>query len=383
MNPLEKLEDVLRSCDRVFVGIICLLVSLAFYWTGFLQILTAFLPSIFYLPTIAAIAGLLRLLVERRLGQKKLPSEGKAVFITGCDSGFGNSLSRRLANRGYVVFAGCIDENSEGAASLRDYSKSIKTLQLNVTKEQDLLAVEEEITAHLNRENLQLWAVIANAGVLHETPLELSPMSEIENLINVNLLGVFRTVKALLPAVRKCKGRIIVTSSLSATFAFPYLVSYSVSKTAVKAFCQGLHRELRKFEVTCISIEPTFYRTPLLNRTGPTPADRLQQVDDERKQAYSFFINEYEKLMKGMYKLADTNIEAPINAFEDAVCSARPKRSYVLAPLQYRILTYISSHFDLCFTDLFINALISPWKTILEIVRHQYDRLSSLDASKY
>ena len=123
-------------------------------------------------------------------------------------------------------------------------------------------------------------------------------------------------------------------------------------------------------------------RTPLLNKGGPTPAERLLKVDDETKKTYSFFTSEYDTLMKGMYKMADTNIEAPINAFEDAVCSARPKRSYVLAPLQYRILTYVSTHFDVCFSDLFINSLISPWKTMLEIVRQQYDRLSSLDASQ-
>lgn len=104
------------------------------------------------------------------------------------------------------MFAGCIDKNSEGAASLRDYSGSIKTLQLNVTKDQDVKAVQEEITAHLKKENLQLWAVVANAGVLNETPLELSPMSEIEGLMNVNVLGVFRTVKAFLPAIRESKG---------------------------------------------------------------------------------------------------------------------------------------------------------------------------------
>lgn len=102
MNPLEKLEDVLRSCDRVFVASICLLVPSVFYWTGLLQIFTAALPSIFYLPIIAAISGILRWVVEARLGKKRLPSAGKAVFITGCDSGFGNSLSRRLANKGSV-----------------------------------------------------------------------------------------------------------------------------------------------------------------------------------------------------------------------------------------------------------------------------------------
>ncbi|XP_049511927.1 estradiol 17-beta-dehydrogenase 2-like [Dermacentor silvarum] len=75
--------------------------------------------------------------------------KGKAVLITGCDTGFGHLLADRLAKDGFLVFAGCLDASGTGANILRERT-NIRVLQMDVTKKEDIDAAFEIVENDLD-----------------------------------------------------------------------------------------------------------------------------------------------------------------------------------------------------------------------------------------
>ncbi|KAI1286917.1 17-beta-hydroxysteroid dehydrogenase type 6 [Halotydeus destructor] len=188
----------------------------------------------------------------------------KAVLITGCDTGFGHELAVKLDLYGFKVFAGCLFPDRDGAQSLKKKaSNRLTVIKLDVTSDEDVFAaratVDKAIGGH------ELWAVVNNAGILASTEIEMGSMTTFNSQMEVNCLGVIRVTKAFLPLVRKCSGRVVNVASLAGRFAIPGMVGYCVSKAAVISFSEGLRREMKKWDIDVITIEPHLFNTNLCN----------------------------------------------------------------------------------------------------------------------
>ena len=98
----------------------------------------------------SVVATLLAYLLRWLLCKAKTDPSGKAILVTGCDSGIGHELARHLDSLGFVVFAACLDTGSEGAQRLRiEASPALKLVNMDVTKEDHVRHAVEYI-----RENL-------------------------------------------------------------------------------------------------------------------------------------------------------------------------------------------------------------------------------------
>lgn len=286
------------------------------------------------------------MVVEYKLGaQGEVPVGDKAILISGCDTGFGNMLATRMAKKGYRVFAGCLFPDKENAIELGKRSERIHIIGMDVTSDKSMEQARKEVEEKLG-DKRELWAVVANAGVGFFSPLEWFPMKDIELLFDINILGVIRTVKTFLPFVRKAKGRVIATSSMAASCVNPHLIPYSMSKIAVKSMMQGLYRELNRFGVYCISIEPFFYRTPILtNMDNEQHTRRYNLLNDEDKKAYAPMMEKLKDDLALVNSVALGDLEQPIAAFEHALTSVRPKNSYLVGELLTKAGVTLSSHF--------------------------------------
>ncbi|KAM7299414.1 retinol dehydrogenase 7-like [Ixodes scapularis] len=87
-------------------------------------------------------------ILRRKVFLKLVDGDGKAVLITGCDTGFGHLLAKRLAKEGFYVFAGCLFSDGDDARELRS-SPNIHVLQLNVTKEDQVELALQEVKNNL------------------------------------------------------------------------------------------------------------------------------------------------------------------------------------------------------------------------------------------
>ncbi|XP_030052531.1 retinol dehydrogenase 16-like isoform X2 [Microcaecilia unicolor] len=165
----------------------------------------------------------------------------KYVFITGCDSGFGNLLACQLDGQGLRVLAACLTQR--GAEQLKEgTSQRLQTIILDVTDSESVAAAANWVKLQVGDRGL--WGLVNNAGIsLPSLPNEWLLKDDFLKILNVNLLGLIDVTLSLLPLIRKAKGRIVNVSSMAGRIS---LVGggYSISKYGVEAFSDSLRREL-------------------------------------------------------------------------------------------------------------------------------------------
>ncbi|XP_029931202.1 D-beta-hydroxybutyrate dehydrogenase, mitochondrial-like [Myripristis murdjan] len=269
-------------------------------------------------------------LVSRRRRGQIQDGSGRAVLITGCDSGFGHHLARHLDTQGFVVFAGCLFPEGAGAQSLsRESSSNLKILKLDVTSDDDVQQAKRIVQDNLPEKGL--WAVVNNAGISDWAEIEWSTIEDFRHMVDVNLFGCIRTSIAFLPMVRASKGRMVYVSSIFAFFSCLNMGAYSVSKRGLEAFADCLRVEMASFGVEVSIIQPGNFGQATNIVRMKMAQDIWTKLDEEHKQmfnqSYIELANDYfTSTCKAGFKNADSVVDAMVHA----ITSPRPKYRYLL-----------------------------------------------------
>jgi len=237
-----------------------------------------------------------------------IPIEGKAVFITGCDSGFGLLTAKILRTRGCRVYANCITE--EGVAQLKQ--AGCFPMKFDVRDNSAVVAAAEHI---MNQEPQGLFAVISNAGVNQNSPFESISVEDSLSMVDVNLGGVIRVAHAFLPLLRRygSGARWICVSSILGRFGLPSQVVYSASKHGVSGFCEALRKEVAGFGISVCVVEPGPCRTPLIRSMFESSKRFYDKAPEDIIKIYG--PNYFGVVLDGaekFQKLADTSFDDPI-----------------------------------------------------------------------
>lgn len=294
------------------------------------ELLSALLPRwLWMLPVTAFLTFLTTKLVLKILGEPmmRFPKQ-RAVLITGCDSGFGHALAKRLDSLGYWVYACCQFLDGPGATVLKGTSSSrLRVIGLDVTNDEQIKQAEEIVKSTLGEQ--KLWAVVANAGVAIHGYVEWNRMEDIKKMFDVNVFGVIRTVQAFTPFVRESKGRIIITASFAGRHVIPFLVPYSMTKAAAIALADGLRAELNRFGVHVASIEPNLYRTNITPTSTAVLEATWDRLPEDIKQAYGqdTFI-EASNALHDFRHMSIDDLGSAIECFEHAIRAVYPRNSY-------------------------------------------------------
>ncbi|XP_012873423.1 PREDICTED: 17-beta-hydroxysteroid dehydrogenase type 6 [Dipodomys ordii] len=275
------------------------------------------------------LVGLYYLLRWYRERQVVSHLQDKYVFITGCDSGFGNLLARQLDMRGLRVLAACLTE--KGAEQLRNKtSERLETVILDVTNTESIAAATQWVKERVGDRGL--WGLVNNAGVYQPMAyLEWQKFDDCMNILNVNLLGLVQVTLSMLPLVRRAKGRIVNVSSMLGRIATPGGF-YSMSKFGVEGFSDTLRREVKGFGVKVSIITPGSFKTEMTNLQ--LSLDRLEQTWKEIpmhiKESYGkqFFDCHYKTVKKGLSNCS-SDLNLVTDCMEHAVTSAHPRTRYV------------------------------------------------------
>jgi NAD(P)-dependent dehydrogenase (short-subunit alcohol dehydrogenase family) len=170
--------------------------------------------------------------------------KGKTVFITGAARGIGAESARRLAARGAnVALVGL--EPDELARVAAQCGSNAAWFECDVT---DWDALERAVEGTVERFG-GIDVVMANAGISAVGMTRSIDPKAFERTVEINLMGVWRTVRACLPHVIERQGYVLVIASLAAALHSPGMASYAASKAGAEAFANSLRAEVKRLGV--------------------------------------------------------------------------------------------------------------------------------------
>lgn len=230
------------------------------------------------------------------------------VLITGASSGFGKLTAETLLDEGYTVFATMReprDRNAEVAKGLQEHAGgaegTVHVLELDVTDEHSVVSAVREA---LDRAGGRLDVAINNAGIGTGGFCEAFTTDQWAKLFDINVLGVHRVTRAVLPAMREAGGGLVVNvSSVMGRVVIPFAAPYTASKFALEGMTESLRYELAPTGVDVVIVEPGGFGTGF--------GERMMTADDEERiAAYGELAKMPEQLWGGMMERLESE-EAP------------------------------------------------------------------------
>jgi NAD(P)-dependent dehydrogenase (short-subunit alcohol dehydrogenase family) len=189
----------------------------------------------------------------------------KVILITGTNSGFGWLTATTCAALGHKVYAtmrAINGRNAEKAKTLTQQA-NIQLLEMDLT---DGAAVTEAVATIMQREG-RLDVVVNNAGVYATGITETFTADDFHQVLDVNVNGAWRVMRAALPHMRQQgAGLIINISSTVGRFASPFVAIYSSAKYALEGLSEGLHYEVRPLGVDVVVLQPGSFPTDLFGK---------------------------------------------------------------------------------------------------------------------
>ncbi len=201
---------------------------------------------------------------------------GKVAIVTGGASGLGLAIVKRLLIDGVnVVVADYSEEGQKVVSELGDES-NIRFMKVDVSNESQIKEVITQTVEWFGTVDI----VVANAGIPSDTPIHLETAEAWQNLIDINLTGVFYTNKYAIEQMRKQEkgGSIINMASILGLVGDPDAISYSASKGGVVNLTRSLGVAYAKEGIRVNAVAPGYIHTPLLAQLDADKVKAMEEV---------------------------------------------------------------------------------------------------------
>jgi len=183
-------------------------------------------------------------------------------FITGCSTGFGRELASHLLGLGYRTVV-----TARNPADVKDLATKGEALPLKLD-----VTDQSQIDAAIKAAEKQFGGIdvlVNNAGIGYFAAVEESEEKEVRRMFEINVFGMSRMIKAVLPGMRqRRKGFIVNISSVGGLRSFPSLGFYNATKFAVEGLSEALWQEVEPLGVKVMLVEPSGFRTDWAGRSA-------------------------------------------------------------------------------------------------------------------
>jgi NAD(P)-dependent dehydrogenase (short-subunit alcohol dehydrogenase family) len=205
------------------------------------------------------------------------------TLVTGASSGIGRATALRLAAAGHHVFAGVRSEAASRELVAAAEGR-ITPLRLDVTRADQIGEAAAAVLEHTTA----LDGLVNNAGVGLAAPLELLPLDVLHSQLEINVTGQLAVTQAVLPLLRRARGRIVFVSTIGVRFRPPFAGALDAAKAAVATLADALRQELAPWGVRVVLVEPASINTAAAGKVaheadailnGASPAARALYED--------------------------------------------------------------------------------------------------------
>jgi NAD(P)-dependent dehydrogenase (short-subunit alcohol dehydrogenase family) len=260
----------------------------------------------------------------------------KTILITGTSTGFGRDTALTLARAGHRVFASMRNvqaKNEEHAAALR--SQGIDVVELDVTEN---CSVDEAVRSVLDRAG-RIDALINNAGLAAAGVTESFTVEQVQALFDVNVFGVLRVTRAVLPAMRRQRDGLIVNiGSILGRVTFPFFGIYGASKFALEALTDSMRYELSELGIEVTLVQPSAYPTSMYaNMQQPAEPQRVREYGRVGEIPSAMF-QHFMSIFGAPNAPNPHDVAEAIRQLIDAPKGGRPARTIVGAPFGADVL---------------------------------------------
>lgn len=246
-----------------------------------------------------------------------MATESRAILITGAGAGIGAAVTQALVERGITVYAGVRGEPPTERPG-------VIPVALDVTRPDSIAAAAQGIADRQRGQGLH--AVINNAGIIVQGPLELVPESEWIRQFDVNVYGPIRVMQAFLPQLRQGRGRIINISAPTATLALAFAAPISASKAALAAVSDAARLELAPWQIPVVQVVPGGSETEIFAKADQAAKDALAVADPASVDMYQSALN---AVAVASAKQRLDPVKTVVRAIVTAALSTKPKTHYV------------------------------------------------------
>jgi NAD(P)-dependent dehydrogenase (short-subunit alcohol dehydrogenase family) len=213
------------------------------------------------------------------------PEIQEFAIVTGASTGIGAATARELARRGFHVLAGV--RCHRDADAIR--APGIEPLIIDITNQEHIRALATRVQG--DPRGRAVRALVNNAGIGVNVPVEAYPIDEWRRLFEVNLFGHVAVTQALLPALIDSLGRVVNISSVGGKVAMATYGPYAATKFALEAVSDSLRRELAPLGVRVVVIEPGAVVTEMLGRASATAHEQASVMTPEQSKRYGGLVH--------------------------------------------------------------------------------------------
>jgi len=250
----------------------------------------------------------------------------KSVLVTGASTGIGRAVASRLDRLGFRVYAG-VRRPEDGEALRAEASERLSWLRLDVTDPADVGQAAETIVA--DQADGGLDALVNNAGIAVGGPLEFVDLEAFRRQFEVNVTGLLAVTQAVLPMLRRRRGRIVNIGSIAGRSVAPMVGPYCASKHAVEALTDGLRLELHGTGIEVSVVEPGAVKTPIWGKGIDQFEAATGRLPQEAVEYYGAYLRFFVRLLE-LNDRGGVPADQVADAVEHALTAERPKTRYLV-----------------------------------------------------
>ena len=252
-----------------------------------------------------------------------LSPQKELIVITGASTGIGAATAREMARRGFHVLAGVRRERD--ADGIR--AANVEPLILDITHPEHVRALAERVRNDPYHRPLR--AVVNNAAVQANVPVEAFAIDRWRDMFEVNLFGHVAVTQALLPFLIGSRGRVVNISSVGGKIAMATYGPYAGTKFALEAVSDSLRREVGPLGVEVVVIEPGAVRTEMLGTVIASVRDTVAAMTAEQRRRYGGLVRAVSAQAEASTK---SGLPAPAAAavIAKAITAPKPRTRYTV-----------------------------------------------------